>query len=137
MHEKEEKKILIIDDDQFLVDMYAVKFKEAGYSVDTSLEGKEALKKLREKSLCPDILLMDVVMPEVDGFQILETIRKENLCGDPILIVLSNQGQDTDIQKAMELGAHGYIVKANTIPSEVLAKVTEIIESKALKATTA
>lgn len=121
------KKILIVDDDQFLVDMYAVKFKEAGYDVETSMNGRDALKKLRDKSLCPEVILMDVVMPDVDGFEILHTVKTENLCEDPTLIMLSNQGQEGDIQKAMELGANGYIVKANSIPSEVVTEVQAII----------
>jgi DNA-binding response OmpR family regulator len=63
----------------------------------------------------------------VDGFTVLQTIRKEKLGNDPTVVILSNQGQDSDIARAKELGAHGYVVKASTIPSEVLVKVLEAI----------
>ncbi len=125
------KQILIIDDDQFLVDMYALKFKEAGFDVTVSMDGHEALGKIREKAIAPAVVLMDIVMPELDGFAILESMRKENLCSDAVIIMLSNQGQDSDKEKAEALGVDGYIVKANSIPSEVLAEVTKIIKEKA------
>jgi DNA-binding response OmpR family regulator len=128
MPEAEKQHILIIDDDQFLVDMYAVKFKEAGFTVSVSLSGREAIAKLREKAITPDVVVMVIVMPDLDGFGILETIRKENLCPDSVIIMLSNQGQGTDKDKAFELGADGYIVKANTIPSEVLSQVLGLIK---------
>lgn len=133
MNENSPKQILIIDDDQFLVDMYAVKFKEAGFQVTVSMDGHEALTKLREKTITPSVLLMDIVMPELDGFAILDAVRKENLCPDALVIMLSNQGQESDREKAESLGVAGYIIKANSIPSEVLAQVTAIIKEKTHK----
>ena len=124
---KQTLKVLIVDDDQFLLDMYSVKFKEEGIEVETSESGAEALAKLREE-FEPDVLLMDVVMPDVDGLELLDTIKKEKLGGSPALVVLSNQGQPSDIEKAKKLGANDYIVKASAIPSEVLKRVVEIVE---------
>jgi CheY-like chemotaxis protein len=121
------KKVLIIDDDSFMLDMYGLKFKERGFAVDTSLNGKDALKKLRE-GLSPDVILLDIIMPGVDGFEILEVINKEKLAGKAVIIALSNQWLDEEIEKAKELGVKDYIIKANTIPSEVLDKVTKIVE---------
>ena len=123
------KKIFIIDDDNFLLDMYVVKFKERGFDVSTSLDTKEALTKLRE-GLSPDIILLDIVMPGIDGLEFLEIVRKENLAGDSLKIILSNQWEESDIKKAKELGADDYIVKANVIPSEVLEKVEEAIKKR-------
>jgi CheY-like chemotaxis protein len=123
-------RIYLIDDDRFLLDMYAVKFTAAGHEVTAFSKGEELLDALRTKP-APDAVLLDIVMPGMDGFQILETIRKEKLVPNAKLIVLSNQGQDTDIDRAKELGAHGYIIKASAIPSEVLAETMKIVEKTA------
>lgn len=119
-----------MDDDHFLLDMYAAKFKAAGHDATPYSGGEEVLKALKEKP-APDAILLDIIMPGMDGFQILETIRKENLApATTKIIVLSNQGQDADIDRAHSLGATGYIVKASAIPSEVLAETVKLIEQK-------
>ena len=123
-------RLYLIDDDRFLLDMYAVKFKAAGHEVIAFQDGEEALKTIRELP-APDAVLLDIVMPNIDGFEILETIRKEGLIPNSKIIVLSNQGQDSDIEHAKKLGAAGYIIKASAIPSEVFAETVRIIEAKA------
>jgi CheY-like chemotaxis protein len=123
-------RIYLIDDDRFLLDMYAVKFNASGHEVTAFSKGEELLKTLREKP-APSAVLLDIVMPGMDGFQVLEAIRKEGLAKGSKLIVLSNQGQDTDIDRAKALGADGYIIKASAIPSEVLAETLKIIEKPA------
>jgi len=123
-------RVYLVDDDHFLLDMYAVKFKAAGHDVTALPGGEELLKTLREKG-APDAILLDIIMPGMDGFQTLEAIRKEKLApATTKVIVLSNQGQDSDIEKAKALGAAGYIVKASAIPSEVLAETVSLIEKK-------
>jgi CheY-like chemotaxis protein len=123
-------RVYLVDDDHFLLDMYAVKFKAAGHDVVASQSGEELLKTLREKGP-PDAILLDIIMPNMDGFQVLEAIKKEKLAPPTTkVIVLSNQGQDSDIEKAKALGASGYIVKASAIPSEVLAETINLIEKK-------
>jgi CheY-like chemotaxis protein len=124
-------KIYLVDDDRFLLDMYAVKFKAAGHDVTANQGGEELLKTIKEKG-APDAILLDIIMPGMDGFQVLEAIRKDNLVPPTTkVIVLSNQGQDADIEKAKQLGAAGYIVKASAIPSEVLTETLNLIEKKA------
>ncbi len=123
-------RLYLIDDDRFLLDMYAVKFKAANHEVTAYSSGEEVLKALREQP-APDALLLDIVMPGVDGFEVLETIHKEKLATSSRIIVLSNQGQESDIEKAKALGAHGYIIKASAIPSEVYTETIRIIEQKA------
>lgn len=118
------KKILIIDDDSFLLDMYALKFKQSGFEVDTALGSVSALEKARN-SAAPDIMLLDLVMPVMDGFELLEKLKEENLVEKTIKIVLSNRGESSDVDRARELGAKGYIVKASCTPSEVITKVLE------------
>ncbi|TSD02678.1 MAG: two-component system, chemotaxis family, response regulator CheY [Parcubacteria group bacterium Athens0714_16] len=123
--ENDKYKVLIIDDDKFLLDIYTVKFKESGLIVDTATGGEEALAKLRENKNY-DILLLDIVMPVMDGFAFLEKKKEENLVPKAIVVILSNQGQVSDIDKAKKYGINGYIVKASTIPSEVLKEVLNI-----------
>ena len=123
------EKILIVDDDSFLLDMYAKKFGDTGYDVDTSKSVEDALHKMREGAVY-DIVLLDMVMPHLTGNDLLRTVREEKLSKDPLCIVLSNQGEKADIETAVELGADGYIIKANTVPSEVLTAVKKYYEEK-------
>lgn len=118
--------MLIIDDDRFLLNMYSIKFKKSGFDVDTAAGGLEALTKLREGAR-PDILLLDLIMPAMDGLELLENIRKEKLVPQAKVIVLSNQNQQADIERAKSLGIASYIVKASLIPSEVVAEVINVV----------
>jgi DNA-binding response OmpR family regulator len=120
-------RLYLVDDDRFLLDMYAVKFKAASHEVKAFSSGEEVLAALREGS-APDAVLLDIVMPGVDGFEVLEAMQKEKLAQGAKVIVLSNQGQDSDIEKAKKFGADGYIIKASAIPSEVYAETLRIIE---------
>jgi len=122
-------KIYLVDDDRFLLDMYSMKFKSAGMDVTACQGGNFVLEKLREGNP-PDAILLDVVMPEVDGFAVLETINRENLAPKTKVIILSNQGQDSDVDRATKLGAAGYIIKASAIPSEVLERTGKILRGE-------
>ncbi|KKT78540.1 MAG: Response regulator receiver domain protein [Candidatus Giovannonibacteria bacterium GW2011_GWB1_45_9b] len=117
-----DKKILLVDDDEFLLDMYSLKFRESGFQIELARGGEEALKLLRG-GLEPDVILLDIVMPVIDGFEFLRVIAKENLKKKATIVILSNLGQKEDIDKGMALGASDYIVKANSTPSEVVKKV--------------
>ncbi len=121
--------VFLVDDDKFLLDMYTLKFKESGCTIDAMADPTVALEKLR-KGGQPNIILLDVVMPALTGFEFLETVRKEGLAKNATIIMLTNQGQQEDIDKAMALGAAGYIIKASAIPSEVLAKTLSIADAK-------
>lgn len=123
----EKKKILIIDDDKFLLNMYSLKFDKNGFEVKVATGGVDAIEILKN-DYKPDILLMDLIMPVMDGFTMYETIKKENLAPNALAIMLTNQGLVSDINRAKELGVHGYIVKATTIPSEVVEEVIEIYQ---------
>jgi len=118
--------ILIVDDDKFLLDMYALKFKEEGFTVKSALGSIAALDKLKEDASF-DAVLMDVVMPAVDGFELLEKIKKSKLADGAKIIILSNLGQPSEVEKGQKLGADGYIIKADTTPSEVVSKVKKIM----------
>jgi PleD family two-component response regulator len=122
--------ILIVDDDSFLLDMYALKFTQSGFDVHSALGGTVAFQKIKE-GLAPDILLTDIVMPVMDGFELLQKVQSENLAPKTVKVVISNLGQSCDVDKAKGFGATEYIVKANATPSEVVAKVLSVIGRKA------
>lgn len=122
-------KILLVDDDTFLLDMYAAKFTGSGHAIETAKSVEEALEKL-QGNVSYDAILLDMVLPGMTGIDLLNEMRTKKLGGSAKTIVLSNQGDQTDIDAAMASGAHGYIIKAHMIPSEVVARVVAIVEKK-------
>lgn len=120
------KKILIVDDDSFLLDMYALKFSKSNFNVSTALGPESALEKLKQ-GFDPEVILLDIMMPVMDGFELLAKIKEENLSPKSIVVFLSNRGQPSDISQAESLGAAGYIIKASSTPGEVIEKVISII----------
>lgn len=126
----EKKKILIIDDDTFLLDMYAFKFSQNNFEVYTAMNGVQGLEKL-QGGLKPDIILTDIIMPEMDGFQMLEKINESKISPNSVKIVLSNKSEQADIDKGIKLNVSGYIVKANSTPAEVITQVVDILAKNA------
>jgi CheY-like chemotaxis protein len=120
--------VLMVDDDKFLLDMYRRKFEQKGIQPELAVGSSEALQKLREGAK-PDILVLDIIMPGMDGLELLETIRKEKLVPDALVIMLTNESESAKIEKAKSLGVAGYIVKATSIPSEVVTEILKIAES--------
>lgn len=129
MSDSPQKKIFFIDDDKFLLDMYALKFSKAGYEVKTSDSTDVGLKMVRDGYI-PDVMLVDIVMPGMDGLEFVSNLRKEKLADSAVVVMLTNQGASDDIARAKKLGVDGYIVKATTIPSEVLSEVEKIYTSR-------
>lgn len=119
-------RILLVDDDAFLRDMYALKFGEAGHEVDAVASGAEALAKW-EQGTVYDVVLLDMVMPSMTGTEILREIKETYPDAPTTFIVLSNQGEPSDIKEAMDAGASGYIIKAECIPSEVIEQVRKLV----------
>lgn len=121
--------ILIVDDDKFLLEMYSIKFTERDFVVETAGDGPTALSKV-EAGLTPDIFLVDIVMPEMDGFELVQRLREKDSLKGKVIIILSNLGQKEDVERGLSIGADGYIVKASATPTEVVNKVLEIIGTK-------
>lgn len=114
-------KILLIDDDAFLRDMYATKFAEANHEVAVAASGTEGLAIAEKESFT--VILMDMIMPGMTGLQLLETLQAKGITETTKCIILSNQSEEGDKLAAQRAGAVGYIVKAESIPSEVVSKV--------------
>ncbi len=126
-------KILLVDVDTFLRDMYATKFIECGHNVTTAVHAADALRIL-EGTEDFDTVIVDMIMPAMTGVELMQAIKNRRPDFAPKFIVLSNQGQDQDISEAEEAGAIGYIIKAHSIPSEVVKRVEEIMTNAATKA---
>lgn len=120
-------KILLVDDDNFLRDMYSIKFVSCGYDVDVADGSATVLTKLQQGAQY-DLIILDMVMPGTSGIELLKIIKEQFPSQSSCCIFLSNQGQEEDIREATEAGAIGYIIKAESIPSEVVKKVEEIMK---------
>ncbi len=115
-------KLLLIDDDAFLRDMYAIKFGESGHTVEVADSAVNALAKL-ELSSDFDVILLDMIMPAMSGTELIGEINRQFPDMKAKCVVLSNQGQQEDIDDAKRAGAVGYIIKAESVPSDVVKKV--------------
>lgn len=118
------KKILIIDDNTDLQEMFRIYFEDAGYLVYISDDGLKGITEMLD--LKPDIILLDLMMPQMNGFEVLETIRDYSSIKTPI-IICSSLSQEEDIKKAYELGAEWYIKKSEVTPEEIVKKVSKFL----------
>lgn len=122
------KKILLIEDDQVLASIYMTKFKQMNYDCTLAIDGEDGLAVAR--SLLPDIILLDIILPKKDGFGVLKELKNSSATKKIPVILLTNLGQESDIAKGSELGAESYMLKANTTPTQVIEGVENILEKK-------
>ncbi len=122
------KTVLIIEDDPFISDVYVLKLESEGYSVDTANDGVVGLEKIQKKKY--DIVLLDILMPNLDGFKVLERIKMVPTLNKVPVVILTNLSQKNDIQKGLNLGAVDYIVKTKFTPSEVIRTVNKILKDR-------
>lgn len=125
-NQKENKpKILLVEDDTFLAGIYATKFEQAGFAVSLAADGEAGLKAAKKET--PNVILLDILMPKMDGFEVLENLKKDaNLSKIPV-ILLTNLGQREDVEKGLKLGAVDYLIKAHFMPHETVEKVKKVI----------
>lgn len=119
--------ILLVEDDSFISGMYQTKLASLQYTVELREDGQAAWDRLQEDPL-PDLVLLDVVLPKKDGFEILEALRADSRTKDLPVILLTNLGQKPDIERGVKLGADDYIIKAHFTPSEVVEKIQKVFE---------
>lgn len=121
-------KVLIIEDDQRINKVFMAKLSLEGIEVITAISGQEGLRKIYSEE--PDLVLLDIMLPEKSGFEILEEIKKDPKTKNIPVIILSNLGQEKEIKRGLELGAVDFLVKTDYSISEVTKKIKEILESK-------
>jgi len=120
------KKILIIEDEQSLVDLLVAKLKKEGYDVEFAYDGEDGYNKIA--GFAPDLILLDIVMPKMDGYEVLEKLNEEKI--EIPVIIISNSGQPVEIEKTKKLGAVDHLIKTEFNPDDVLAMVTKYFGKK-------
>ena len=121
-------KILLIEDDTFLLNMYATKFELEGYEIISADDGEKALKAVGKEK--PDIILLDILLPKMDGFEVLQELKKNEETKAVPVILLTNLSQRDDVEKGLALGAVDYLIKAHFMPTEVVEKIKKILSEK-------
>ncbi|MFA5021892.1 MAG: response regulator [Patescibacteria group bacterium] len=119
------KSILLVEDDEFLAELYATKLNLEGYEVSLAVSGDKGLKLIREKK--PDLVLLDIILPKMDGFEILKAVKEDKALKDIPIILLTNLSQKDEVKKGLELGAVDYLIKAHFMPSEVVKKIKQVM----------
>lgn len=120
------KKILLVEDDPFLVDIYKKKLGESGFDIEVAEDGEQALKKAQEQK--PDIMLLDIILPNTDGWAILRKIKENPQFKELKVIILSNLGQKDEVEKGIAMGATQYLIKAHFTPGEVAEEIKKILK---------
>jgi|SRR3989338_717557 len=129
MNETPKGNILLVDEDNFFVNIYSMKFTLAGYAVEACLSANDAFEVLKN-GFNPDAIVFDIIMREHDGFYFLETIGKDKLSERIAIVALTNESADAPKARAIQLGADRFIMKSMTIPSEVVSMVEEEVKKK-------
>lgn len=119
--------LLIVEDDYELAEMYATKFKNSGFSVDVAHNGAEGYAKMKADK--PDLVLMDMMMPELSGLEAVRKAKADSAIQKIPIIMLTNQSDDADVKAAMEAGAQSYILKADLTPSQVVDVVRSVLKT--------
>ena len=118
------KKILIVEDEEFLSSMYKIKFTQEGYETLVAQDGEDGIKLA--KSEMPDLVLLDLALPKIDGYEVLQQLRADEKMKNTKIYILSNLGQNQEINKSFDLGADGYFIKANLTPSQLVENIEKI-----------
>ncbi len=121
-------KVLIVEDDEFLINIYSTKFEGEGYEVFVAENGETGLGKAFKEN--PDIILLDILMPKLNGFDFLKEIKTKKEFSQIPIILLTNLNQNRDIEKGLSMGADDYLVKAHFMPSEIVEKVENLLKKR-------
>lgn len=124
----ENRKILLVEDDKFLAELCMTKLEKEGFQVVLAVDGEEGLKKVDTER--PKLILLDIMLPGIDGFEVLDRVRKHtdpDIRKTPI-ILLSNLGQDSSVERGLALGANDYLIKANFTTDEIVHKIVEVLQ---------
>ena len=119
------KSILLVEDDEFLAELYATKLNLEGFEISLATDGEKGLKMIKEKK--PDLILLDIILPKMDGFEILKVIKTDKMLKRIPVILLTNLSQKDEVKRGLQLGADDYLIKAHFMPSEVVKKIKQTI----------
>lgn len=119
-------KILIIEDDKFLRELISQKLLKESYTVIEAIDGEDGVKKAQEEK--PDLILLDLILPGIDGFEALERIKNNEITGEIPVIISSNLGQREDIERGLKIGASDFLVKAHHTPLEIIEKIKSFLK---------
>jgi DNA-binding response OmpR family regulator len=122
------KRILIVEDDRFLRKAAEAALRRHGFTVFTAANGEEGLRVARSE--LPDLVLLDLIMPGLQGFEVLKLLKQDAATSAIPVVILSNLGQDTDVKSAMEAGAVDYLIKANLALDALVARVSALLEAR-------
>ncbi len=120
------KTILIVEDDEFLRELIIRKLTEEGFKVSQAIDGEEGIKKIKEEK--PDLVLLDLILPGIDGFEVLAKVKEDSSLISIPVIILSNLGQKEDVEKGLKLGAVDYLIKAHFTPGEIIDKIKAVLK---------
>lgn len=120
-------RILLVEDDAFLAGMYVTKLTMEHFDVELANDGATGLSKAEE--LVPDLILLDVLLPKMNGFDVLKRIKEQPALKDIPVILLTNLGQKSDVAQGLDLGAADYLIKAHFMPSEVVEKIKRYLQT--------
>jgi DNA-binding response OmpR family regulator len=122
---KKKIKILIVEDEAMIADMYKLKMEETGFEVLLTDKGSEAINLAVKNK--PNLILLDVIMPEIDGFAVLQELKLNEKSKSIPVFMLTNLGQESDIKKGKELGAHDYFIKSQHTPTQIIEKIKKFL----------
>ncbi len=121
------KKILLVEDDPFLIEIYTAKLENAGFSVDVASDGDMVMNKMKEVK--PDLVVLDIVLPNIDGWEILREIKRNEEFKNVKVVILSNLSEKEDVEKGIEEGADKYLIKSHYEPSQVVEEIEEVLNN--------
>lgn len=121
------KKILLIEDDPLLIDIYSTKLQQSGFEIVVVEQGEKALAAIQSET--PDLVLLDIVLPHTDGWDILKNLKESEELKHIPVVVLSNLGQKEEIEKGLNLGAVKYLIKAHYTPSEIVQEIVKLVQT--------
>jgi len=128
MEQTKKKRIMIVEDDSFVMDIYQTKLEQSGFDVILAVNGLEAVKKMENETSLPDLILLDIIMPYMDGLEVLKKIKENDAFKNIPVILLTNLSQKEEIEQGMKLGASDYLIKSHFTPSEVLEKINNYLK---------
>lgn len=120
------KKILVIEDDKFLRELITQKLNQEDFDVAEAIDGEEGTEKIKTEK--PDLVLLDLILPGIDGFEVLSQVKKDPSLASIPVIILSNLGQKEDVERGLKLGAVDYLIKAHFTPKEIIEKVKNALK---------